>query len=403
MRLVQIISSLDNEAAGTTAWLRRLVQELAARELEVSVLTTSAAAKPAGTASFITAFRPDAAGVPGLRTLLGSRALHRAIADTVRSPGTVLHSSGLWRLPNVYPGWVAARTGTPLVVSPHGMLGPEALVFSPTRKRLFSALVQRQALAAATCWHATSLREVDDIRAYGVTAPIALVPIGIDVPPEPREPVEASADGQRTVLYLGRLHPQKGLDSLLRAWALVEARHPGWRLRIVGPSELGQDRFLQGEARRLGLTHVNFEDGLFGDSKFFAYQDADIVVLPSRGENFGVVVAEALAQGTPVVCSTGAPWAGLETHRCGWWVEQGPEPIAAALASAMAMPREALRDMGARGRQWMLRDFAWSRIAADMEMLYRWCLTKGEAPPFLHFADGQRRAASAAAEIPDVR
>lgn len=387
MRIVQVIASLDNEAAGTTAWLRRLVQELSTRHLDVSVLTTTNAASSGyeGPTGSTTAFRLDAAGVPGLRTLLGSRALHRAITDAARVPDSVLHSSGLWRLPNVYPGWLAARTGVPLVVSPHGMLGPEALVFSAAKKRLFSAIVQRQALATATCWHATSLREVEDIRAYGVTAPIALVPIGIDVPSLQPGSVGAPASAPRTVLYLGRLHPQKGLGGLLAAWALVEARHPDWCLRIVGPSELGQDKFLQGEVLRLGLRQVRFEGGLFGERKFLALREADIVVLPSHGENFGVVVAEALAQGTPVVCSKGAPWAGLQTHGCGWWVEQGPGPMAAVLTSAMALPRDSLREMGERGRQWMLRDFAWSRIAADMEMLYRWCLTKVEAPPFIQF------------------
>lgn len=386
MRIVQIISSLDNEAAGTTAWLRRLVKELSKPDLDVSVLTTSGAANSTRPTDSITAFRPDAADVPGLRTLLGSRALHQAIADAVRAPGSVLHSSGLWRLPNVYPGWVAARTGVPLVVSPHGMLGPEALAFSTAKKWIFSTLMQRQALAAATCWHATSLREVDDIRAYGVTAPVALVPIGIDVPAMPPDPIKAPAGTRRTVLYLGRVHPKKGLDSLVAAWAAVERQHPDWRLRIVGPSELGHGKFLQDEARRLRLGRVSFEDALFGDRKDAAFREADVVVLPTRGENFGIVVAEALAQGIPVICTKTAPWAGLEIYGCGWWVEEGSEPMAAALADAIAMPPEALRKMGARGRQWMLRDFAWSRIAADMEILYRWCLTKGEAPHFVHSA-----------------
>ena len=141
---------------------------------------------------------------------------------------------------------------------------------------------------------------------------------------------EDAAD--RVVLSLGRIHPKKGLDRLVRAWAKVEAAHPDWRLRIVGPAELGHDAELRALAASLNLSRVSIEPAIYGEEKYTAFREADIFVLPTLNENFAMTVAESLAAGTPVISTKGAPWAGLEVERCGWWIDHGIEPLAAALA-----------------------------------------------------------------------
>ena len=108
-----------------------------------------------------------------------------------------------------------------------------------------------------------------------------------------------------------------------------------------------------------------------------------LFVLPTLNENFAMTVAESLAAGTPVIATKGAPWAGLETESCGWWIDHGVEPMAAALAAAMARPPEALRVMGARGREWMQRDYSWDRIGHEMLEAYRWAVTRGTPPPMV--------------------
>src|SRR5262249_10933006 len=147
----------------------------------------------------------------------------------------------------------------------------------------------------------------------------------------------------------GRIHPKKGLDHLIRAWAKVETGYDHWRLRIVGPAELGHDAELRTLAENLKLSRVSIEPAIYGDRKYAAFREADIFVLPTLNENFAMTVAEALAAGTPVISTKGAPWAGLEVNRCGWWIDHGIEPLAAALNDAMTLPREELRAMGARG------------------------------------------------------
>ena len=130
----------------------------------------------------------------------------------------------------------------------------------------------------------------------------------------------------------------------------------------------------------LGLTRVSVEGPIYGDAKTAAYREADLFVLPTLNENFGLTVAEALAAGTPAISTKGAPWSGLESEGCGWWIDHGVEPLAAALAHAMALPREALKAMGDKGREWMARDFSWDRVAQR----YARCLSLARA---------QRRAA----------
>jgi glycosyltransferase involved in cell wall biosynthesis len=103
-------------------------------------------------------------------------------------------------------------------------------------------------------------------------------------------------------------------------------------------------------------------------------------VLATRHENFANTVAEALAASVPVISTKGAPWAGLESERCGWWIDHGHEPMAAALDKAIKLPAEVLTQMGARGRAWMARDFSWERIADDMLAVYAWVASGAERP-----------------------
>jgi glycosyltransferase involved in cell wall biosynthesis len=289
----------------------------------------------------------------------------------------VFHGHGLWLMPNVYPAWATGRGRAKLVVSPRGMLGAEAMAFSSLKKQIFWRLFQAGALRQAACLHATSEAEGEDIRATGLTNPIAVIPNGIDLPDLA---LATETDRPRTVLSLGRIHPKKGLDALVRAWAAVETRHPDWRLRIVGPAELGHDHELMALGSFLGLRRMSIEGPAFGPDRLAVYRAADLFVLPTRHENFANTVAEALAAGVPVISTKGAPWAGLEREACGWWVDRGPESLAAALDTALVLPRQALADMGARGREWMARDFSWERIADDMLAVYAWAARGAERP-----------------------
>jgi glycosyltransferase involved in cell wall biosynthesis len=296
----------------------------------------------------------------------------------------VLHNHGLWLMPNVYAGAEARRARCALVVAPRGMLSPAALSFSRFKKRGFWYLLQRQAVSAAVCFHATSEQEYQEIRAFGLRHPVAIIPNGIDIP-QPRER-SITAHERRTVLSLGRIHPKKGLDILLRAWARLEPDCPDWRLRIVGPSEAAHDAFLKSLSRELRLSRVSIEGPVYGAAKNEIYDAAGVFVLPTLNDNFAITVAEALAAGIPVIASKGAPWSGLVEERCGWWIDHGVEPLSAALSQAMARPTDELSAMGARGRAWMGREFSWSRAGGDVIELYSWLTGSATMPAFVRHA-----------------
>ncbi|MEO8077566.1 MAG: glycosyltransferase, partial [Acidobacteriota bacterium] len=283
---------------------------------------------------------------------------------------------GLWMMPNVYAGQACKGGRGLLVVSPRGTLSPVALKINARQKAIFWRALQAPAIRRAACFHATAESEYADIRRAGFRQPICVLPNGVDVPAYEKSP----EDLRRTVLFLGRIHPIKGLDTLLRAWSQLEPAFPAWKLQIAGPDSRGHLETLQALSSRLGLQRVAFSGPVFGDHKLRAYREASLFVLPSHSENFGMAVAEALAAGTPAVVLKGAPWEGLNARGAGWWIDAGVDPLAACLTEALAMSSAALAGMGRAGREWMVRDFSWQSIAHQWAAVYRWLGEGSQAP-----------------------
>ena len=379
VRAIHVVAGLDPRHGGPSYSVPRLCEALRAHGTDVRILTVrETRALPE---SSITAYPQDFANVPLLRSLRLSSGLAKVMRMEARA-NDVVHVHGLWLMPNVYAGNAAAAAGRPLIVTPRGMLAPEALAFSAGKKRLFWRLLQKPAYAHAAAWHATSEAEAEEIRAFGVRAPIAIIPNGIDIPNSPERPLPKQTQ-RRTILYLGRIHPMKGLPDLVGAWSHLANERPNWNLRIVGPDEGGHRAELESMVQQGCVPRVVFEGPVYGAEKTRVLQEADLFVLPTKNENFGLTVAEALAAGIPAIVSHGAPWSGLETERCGWWVERGVEQLLPALRAATALPDLERRTMGLRGRAWMERDFGWDAVANRMWRLYSWSAGKGERPDFV--------------------
>jgi glycosyltransferase involved in cell wall biosynthesis len=189
--------------------------------------------------------------------------------------------------------------------------------------------------------------------------------------------VDSPQPSKRTVLFLGRIHPIKGLSDLVKAWAMV--RPPGWRVVIAGDGDKNHQAQLEAEIRERGLSgEFSFVGPVTGDSKWVWYREAALFVLPSHSENFGIVVAEALACGVPVITTRGTPWEDLNAHRCGWWTDIGPEALAKALREATTQPVAGRVEMGTRGKRLVEEKYTWPGIAAQMHRVYSWML--GQAP-----------------------
>ncbi|APG25676.1 hypothetical protein A7E75_12135 [Syntrophotalea acetylenica] len=313
------------------------------------------------------------------------------------------------------------------------MLEPGALQFSRWKKQLAGWLWQNRDLQRSTCIHVTSPMEADNCRKYGLKNPIAVVPNGIDLdeyslkgslfPKDGREAgkesvltsLKTSTIQKRKLLFLSRIHPKKGLTYLLEAWAQLKPFHDEWQLVIAGNDDGGHEAALKRLASKLKLrwiesfnqstdnrnftsknntleSDINVEEALivfagplFGDEKVKAYQDADLFVLPTLSENFGMVVPEALACGTPVITTKGAPWHELTETESGWWIEVGTEPLRACLHEALAKSTVELNEMGLRGRKLVEDNYSIASVAKQMMQVYEWCLTQKNPPKYMSF------------------
>lgn len=376
MHALHTVSSIVFEASGPSYTVPRLCRALAERGERIDLVSLGNPADGRINGYRDQRYEADAVWPPALRKLGSSKAMRSAVLD---SGAQIFHTHGLWMLPNVYPAWAARMRERPLLLAPRGMLGAEALQFSRFKKRVFWQLVQGPAIRNVSCFHATAEKEYEDIRAFGLTQPVAVIPNGIDIPDMPL----ACERTPRipTVLSLGRIHPKKGLDRLIRAWALVDMRFPDWRLEIVGPDENGHAEELRRLSQELGVADsVAISGPVFGEEKLRLLADAELFVLATLNENFAMTVAESLVCRTPVISTKGAPWAGLEDNRCGWWIDHGPEVMAATLGTAMSLTPAERRAMGERGRAWMERDFGWDGIAGKMVEVYRWLARGGDSP-----------------------
>lgn len=278
----------------------------------------------------------------------------------------LVHHHGMW-LPF---HWLVARACAARrihrVVSPRGMLEPWALKHHSWRKRLAWALFQRRGVMDASGVHATSEAEAAQIRRLGFLGSMACIPNGVEVPPSDSL---ASFEGPPTVVFLGRIHPVKGLDVLIDAWSL--ARLDGWRMEVFGPDEDGHQGVLEEKLRRAGLL----EDWVFAgaasaEGRWDALRRGHVFVLPSHSENFGLAIAEALAVGLPVITTRGTPWRGVEERGCGRWVHLEPAGLAEALSEVASLPKDRLAAMGQLGREWVRESFSWSGVGANMRAFY---------------------------------
>ncbi len=372
MKVIQVVSRISDEASGPSYSVPRLSAALGqlGAEVHLHVLAPAQAAP----SSYKIYSHPSWRFLSRLGV---SPVMHRALR---REAGVaeVIHNHGLWMMTNIYPERAARGTACRLVLSPRGMLSAWSLQRSAWKKRLMWYLGQGRFLHAAHCLHATAEIEYQEIRTAGLRAPVAVIPNGIDLPAASNGGAEG---GPRRLLFLSRVNPKKGIDILLQAWQRVESSFPEWELHIVGTSD-PPDYQAQMEqlAKDLGVHRVHFPGPAFGADKTRQYQQAGLFVLPTHSENFGLAVAEALAHGLPAIVTKGAPWSGLETHDCGWWIEQGVDSLADCLQSALTLSPEKLRDKGGRGRKWMEQEFSWDHVGQRMLQTYRW-LVGGGAPP----------------------
>ena len=281
----------------------------------------------------------------------------------------VVHLHYVYSFPTLPTLLQCRLSGKPVIWSPQGALSrwPGSSRRGP--KAVWDFLWYYGADLSNLTVQLTSPPEQHDALAKFPKLKTCVIANGVDIPSD-LHPTERGGDLR--LLFIGRLDPIKGIEQLLRACGNLSANNDlPWRLAIAGWGNADYVAHLTRQITSLGLQErVRMVGAVLGQAKKNLFDDSDVVIVPSHSESFGLVIAEALAHGRPVIASKGTPWNELEQRQCGLWVENDPDSLANAIRQISAMP---LRDMGLRGRDWMLREFTWDSVGKRMLDLYRIC------------------------------
>lgn len=368
MRVCHIVPSLDQRHGGPSKSVRALANAMAVTGTTTELLTTLASGEPMHHAGRDDAVLRCFAREAPIR-LCRSRELRSHLR---RESYDCVHNHALWLLPLRYAHEGAKQQRAPLVIAPRGMMSGWAWRHRRWRKRLAELLVHPGAFAGASGWHATSGQEAEDIRALGFRQPVCVAPNGVVVPGEEklaaarqfwRRLCPAAAD-RPVALFYSRFHRKKRLRELIELWAATPRRD--WFLLLAGVPEEYSVAEVQRWINAAGLgAHAAVFDG---DDRPLPYAMASLFLLPTHSENFGLVVAEALAARVPVLVTDTAPWQGLATHNAGWCVSWDKFP--AALDHALGTAPSELTGMGEHGRAWVQREFTWESAARRLVEFY---------------------------------
>lgn len=294
----------------------------------------------------------------------------------------IYHIHGTWMHHGLAVSRHARNTGKPYLVSPRGMLYPQALSHHALQKKVMMGLYQRKVFSGAACVQATCKEEMEHYRALGFKNPVAVLPNPIDIDGVVENGIPAKPIFR--IGYLGRLHPRKRVERLIYAFHGLKEELKNCRLMIIGGGDEAYRAFLESEVRRLGLENVEFTGFLTGKDKDDAITMLSLLVVPSDFENFGNIVTEALVRGVPVIASKGMPWQELEKYHCGWWIDNSQEEINRTLLEAIALSDEKRLTMGMNGK-WLMREhYSVEVIGEKMKHLYEWLLSGGKKPEFVY-------------------
>ncbi|MFC0263916.1 glycosyltransferase [Fontibacter flavus] len=377
MKILHTISGLDVYSGGPSLSTWTLLNGLRDSGVEAEILTYASKKgkdQMIGNADFVHALAvsriPRLNYSPALKTFLKS------------SNYALYHGHGLWEYPSHAIASHARKTKKPYLISPRGMLYPEALQISSLFKKVAMPLYQRRDLEMATVLHATCQQEMLYIREMGFQNPIAVIPnpIEINIP----KSLAQAEKTKKQVGFIGRFAPIKNLEMLLQAWAETGAKQPDWELVLIGDGDAVYRNELTQLAKNLGIQNIRFTGFLRGEEKEKALQALDYLALPSKSENFGMVVPEALLREIPVIASKGTPWEDLLSHQAGWWVDNNLPSLVKALKSAMELSEEGRQVMGANGRKLVEEKYSMESVAEQMVALYCWILKEGEKPDFVY-------------------
>jgi len=457
IKTANLTGSISRNSGGLYESVRRLVQSLTQEGVGVRVFGAMDEFAAADIAAWspvqVMAFKPSWPEALGFSP--------EFLSELLAYRPDLTHTHGIWRYTSIAANNYCRAMGTPYMISPHGMLDPWAVRNSRWKKMVAHALYEGAHLRGATCLRALCESEARAFRLAGLTNPICIIPNGIDLPPEAASKERrARSKGEnaetlklesgnlpfalrpspfssrKVLLYLGRIHPKKGLINLIKAWKQTlnpQLSTNNWLLAIAGWDQGGHEAELKNLCNELGLAwqdvrkhstsnqraegsgeraeggmdkaeigkqktempnkessmlhascSVLFLGPQFGEYKAACYANCDAFILPSFSEGLPMVVLEAWAYGKPVLmtpeCNLPEGFAAGAALR----MEPSAKGIEQGLRELFQMPDAKLQALGDNGRQLAVTRFSWSFIAKELKQVYEWMLGGGPKPASLY-------------------
>lgn len=355
MKVIHFIAGIDKTEGGTTEYMRLLSSELK-NHIELIIVTGISAHPIVIYGVTIKFFK--------ISVLRWFSMIKEFSVFLEKEKPNLVHINGIWSPQNWGFQKAAQNLGIKVIVSPHGMLEPWIMAHNPLKKKIALFLYQKKAIQRSVYLHATAQMEAKNIQALGFTKPICIIPNGIDLTDVKEIKKEY---GTRKMVFLSRIHPKKGIELLLEAWR--NSNTNGWLLEIAGNGDENYIINLNQSAQ--DLQNVHFVGAKYGEAKWNFLRSADVMVLPTHSENFGIVVAEALAVGVPVITTQDTPWEDLELHQCGWWINLSVSNLEKTIAKVTNTAPDVLKTMGKHGRSLVSEKYEIKAVTNQIIDLYQ--------------------------------
>jgi len=320
-----------------------------------------------------------------------SKAFAKGLSVDIPSADLV-HINGFWPYSTYAASRIAYTYKVPYILRPAGALEPWRLRnprFKWFKKEIYLKLIGESTMEHAACLHACSTKEAENFRLAGYRGPITIIPNGVDTNEftggdgSEAEAYWPELKNRPVLLFMSRLSPEKGLDILIPVWAdlVKSAPYKDTMLVIAGPDDRGYRKVVEGMIETYDVGSQICMTGMVrGREKLALLRRADVFVLPSYSENFGIVVAEALACRTPVITTTGTPWEQLQEVDAGRWVLPREAELAQALRELLNMSQSERVAMGQRGQNLIQENYTWDRVVPKFLTVYN-CILNGKSIP----------------------
>lgn len=369
MRILHYIPSIDEKSGGVGAYMQLLTRDLG-KLCELHVLTHKGDNERV-LENCKVHYMP-------YKWLPWNNCKREFIAILEQIHPDVFHTNSCWMPVSALTAIWAKEFGYKVVYTPHGMLEPYAIKRHFWTKKLPAIILfQKKGLEICDLIHSTADTEKENLQKLGWNKKVHVIANCVQID---EIEMKTSWNRNKNVLYLSRIHPKKGINFLIEAVGQLKKEFEGYRFTIAGHGEEPYLNELKTLAKCKGVAEkFDFIGPVFGRAKWPLYRKADLFVLPTISENFGIVVPEALASGTPVISTNGAPWEELNSKKCGWCIGIGTSPLVEALKKFLECSETDLETKGRNGRRLVEERYASTSVAIQFADMYHNLLSENES------------------------